>query len=202
MIIKNDIEQGTPEWLALRLGKPTASCFGKIITPTGKPSTQIDGYLNTLIAEELMGEPPEVYQNDWMLRGTELEPEARAWYEFQTDKDIEQVAFVMRDDELVGCSPDGLCQNSGLELKCPKAETHVGYLRSGTMPGQYIPQVQGCMWLCERETWDFVSYHPLMPKVLITVVRDDKFIAALEKLVAELLDRKHAALEQIRRMAA
>jgi hypothetical protein len=30
-----DLEQGTPEWLQARLGIPTASNFGNIITPTG-----------------------------------------------------------------------------------------------------------------------------------------------------------------------
>lgn len=202
MQILNDLEQGTPEWFQARLGKPTASCFSKIITSQGKKSTSMDGYLNTLIAEELMGEPPESFSNDWMERGQELEAEARAWYEFQADVEVEQVGFVLRDDGLVGCSPDGLTTLAGLELKCPKAETHVGYLRANKLPAAYVPQVQGCMWLCERDTWDFVSYHPLMPKLHIIVERDPRFIAALESLIKELLERKAAVIEEISRRAA
>ena len=48
-----DHEQGTEEWFAARLGKPSASNFGKLITATGKPSTSADGYINQLIAERL-----------------------------------------------------------------------------------------------------------------------------------------------------
>jgi hypothetical protein len=197
-----DVEQGSPEWLQARLGIASASNFSKLITSTGKKSTQLDGYVNTLVAETLMGEPPETFVSEWMLRGTELEAEARAWYEFHTDIDIEQVGFVLRDCGLVGCSPDGLTPSSGLELKCPKAETHVSYLRADKLPVAYIAQVQGCMWVCERDSWDFASYHPLMPKFLITVARDDVFISTLSGLVDELNERKAKALDDILRMAA
>ena len=49
--------QRTPEWYTARLGVPSASNFEKIITPTGKPSTQIEGYTNRLIAEKITGKP-------------------------------------------------------------------------------------------------------------------------------------------------
>ena len=48
-----DHEQGSEEWLAARLGKPSASSFSKLITQTGKPSSSADGYINELIAERL-----------------------------------------------------------------------------------------------------------------------------------------------------
>jgi len=197
-----DLDQGAPEWFAARIGKPTASCFNKLITSTGKKSTQMDGYINTLIAEELMGAPADFYTNESMRRGTELEPEARAWYEFQTDIDVEQVGFVLRDDGLVGCSPDGITPFGGLEIKCPGAGTHVSYLLANKVPAAYVPQVQGCMWLCERDNWDFVSYHPDMPKLHIVVARDNDFIATLDSLITELLDKKTAALHQIQKVAA
>jgi hypothetical protein len=41
-MITHDVTQGSPEWLEARLGIPTASEFDKIITPTGKPSTQYE----------------------------------------------------------------------------------------------------------------------------------------------------------------
>jgi hypothetical protein len=50
-----DHEQGSPEWLAARLGKPSASCFSRLITNSGKPSSSADGYINELIAERLTG---------------------------------------------------------------------------------------------------------------------------------------------------
>jgi len=42
-VIILDHEQGSPEWLAARLGKPSASMFNKLITQTGKPSSSADG---------------------------------------------------------------------------------------------------------------------------------------------------------------
>lgn len=195
-----DFEQGSDEWFAARLGIPTASNFSSLITSTGKKSTQMEGYLNTLVAETLMGKPAEFYTNDAMQRGTELEPEARAWYEFQTDVDIEEVGFVLRDDGQVGASPDGLMPGSGLEIKCPQAKTHVSYLRKMAIPSAYIAQVQGCIWLCEREAWDFLSYHPDMPPMLVTVQRDSRFIATLESLVNEINEKKAEILFKLEKM--
>jgi hypothetical protein len=60
MRINNHV-QGSDEWLQSRLGKPTASNFGKLITPTGKPSASADGYINELIAQRITGELPEFY---------------------------------------------------------------------------------------------------------------------------------------------
>lgn len=202
MKILTDLEQGSDEWLAARLGIPTASNFSKLITSTGKKSTQLDGYALTLAAETLMGKPEEGFKSEWMDRGTELEPMARAWYEFQTDIVIEEVGFVLSDDGSVGCSPDGLSTGNGLELKCPKAETHIGYLCDQKLPTNYVPQVQGCIWLCERDQWDFASFHPDMPGLLLTIPRDDAFIAMLAKLVAEVNEKKLEILHKIERMAA
>lgn len=200
MKILNDLVQGSDPWLAARLGIPTASMFSSLITSAGKKSSQMDGYLNTLVAESLMGKPSEFYTNDAMQRGTAIEPEARTWYEFQTDNEVEEVGFVLRDDEQVGASPDGLTPNSGLEIKSPMAKTHVSYLRKGVLPSAYVPQVQGCIWLCERESWDFLSYHPDMPPMLLTVQRDSRFIASLESYVNEIIEKKAEILHTLEQM--
>lgn len=200
MRILRDLEQGCAEWLQVRCGIPTASMFSSLITSAGKKSTQMDGYLNTLVSESLMGGPEESYSNDAMQRGNEIEPQARAWYEFHTDNTVEEVGFVLRDDEQVGASPDGIMPNSGLEIKCPKAKTHVSYLRKMTLPAAYVPQVQGCIWLCERESWDFLSYHPDMPPMLITVQRDSRFIATLESYVNEIIEKKAEILATLEKM--
>ena len=76
-----DHEQGSPEWLAARLGKPSASSFSKLITKTGKPSSSADGYIDELIAERITGKSEPFHVTEWMERGTALEPEAREAYE-------------------------------------------------------------------------------------------------------------------------
>jgi len=188
----HNVEQGTEDWLKLRLGVPTSSCFDKIITPTGKPSTQLSAYANKLIAEWLCGEPLDCYENDWMKRGTELEPQARAFYEMVNDAEVRKVGFVT--DHGVGCSPDGLVDDGLLEIKCPAPHTHVDYLLTNKVPTKYFPQVQGQMFVTGAAWCDFLSYHELMPPVLIRVERDDKFISTLKKhievLLETIIDRK------------
>ena len=183
-----DCEQGTDEWLAARLGIPSASMYGKIITTQGKWSTQADSYINQLVAEVLTGERTPVYQNEYMTRGTELEPEARRMYEFISDNKVDEVGFCMHDTLEAGASPDGLIggdDGGGLEIKCPAASTHVEYLRGDTLPSKYKQQVMGCLWITGREWWDFMSYYPNMKPLIVRVERDEEYIAELEKCVTK-----------------
>jgi hypothetical protein len=182
-----DCEQGTDEWLAARLGIPSASMYGKIITTQGKWSTQADSYINQLVAEVLTGERTPVYQNEHMTRGTELEPEARRMYEFIfSDNKVDEVGFCMHDTLEAGASPDGLIgDDGGLEIKCPAASTHVEYLRGDTLPSKYKQQVMGCLWITGREWWDFMSYYPNMKPLIVRVERDEEYIAELEKCVTK-----------------
>lgn len=195
-----DCEQGTPEWFAARCGIPTASMFSKIITSQGKPVTAstTDTYMNTLLAEWLVAGQVESFQSDWMARGTELEPRARAFYELETGIEVEQVGFVKHDSLDVGGSPDGLSGDRGIEIKCPAPQTHVKYLLQQKCPADYVPQVQGSMWLCEKDRWDFLSYHPDMSPLLITVERDDAFIATLEELIVKFLEKLNSKREKLR----
>lgn len=187
-MITHDIEQGTDEWYQVRLGKPTASRFKDIYTSTGKSAAGADNYLHLLLAEMMAGKPLESYTNQWMERGTELEPEARTFYELEREP-VELVGFVTDDAGTVGCSPDGLTASGGVEIKCPKAETHIKYMLAGKCPAEYYPQVQGCMWICERDSWDFISYHPDLKPFLVTVPRDDKYITGLEGAIDTFLER-------------
>jgi hypothetical protein len=178
-------EQGTDAWLAARLGKPSASCFSKLITMTGKPSASADGYINLLLAERLTGKSEPHYTSEAMILGTEREPEARADYEFITGNKVDQFGFILDDSQSYGCSPDGLIgDDGGLEVKCPAQTTQAGYWRdkqSGVK--KYYQQIQGCMWVTGRKWWDFFSYHPDMPHVLVRVKRDQDYIDKLSEQV-------------------
>ncbi len=179
-----DVEQGSEEWFQARCGIPTASCFDKIITPTGKASTQHKAYCNKLVAEYFLKDKISIEQNEWMLRGTELEPEARAYYQIITDINIDEVGLIYKDDnKLISCSPDGIAKDRGLEIKCPAPHTHVEYLLNDRLPTKYIPQVQGSMWVTGLKKWDFLSYHPDLPPLLLTVEADDDFHIKLDDLM-------------------
>ena len=179
MIILTD-EQGSPEWLASRLGRPSASMFGKLVTGSGKPSGSAESYINEMIAERLTGRSKPFFTNEHMERGNFLEPEARQAYEFITDFEVVETGFILDDSQEFGCSPDGLVANDGgLEIKCPSDSVHVSYLRAGKVPAKYYQQVQGCMMITGREWWDFMSYHPEMPHLLVRMKRNEKFIKAM-----------------------
>lgn len=196
-MITVDAPQGSEIWHAARAGIPTASNFNKILTAGGKPSRQAEAYCDTLLIEHLIGGPTETYSNSWMERGIELEAEARAFYEFQSDNEVRTVGFVYGDEErLYGASPDGLVGEDGLlEIKCPKASTHAGYIRSGKAPTDYYVQMQGQMLVTERKWTDFVSYFPGLERpFLVRVNRDDRFIltlsSALGTFIADMLKKR------------
>lgn len=178
-------EQGTDEWLMARLGCPSGSGFSKLITSTGKESTSRTAYVNGLIAEKVIGGIPETYDNEWMARGRDLEPDARAFYEFERGVTVTEVGFCKHDEYECGISPDGLVDGGGLEIKCPAPSTHVKYFRAGKLPNEYKAQVMGCLWITGREWWDFLSYHPSLPPMLIRVERDEDYIKELERIVID-----------------
>ena len=156
-----NIEQGTDEWLKERIGVVTASRFKDIVTPAkGDLSKSSITYMYELIAEKL-GAETDFYTNEHMERGTELEPQARAVYELIHDTKVEEVGMLKTDCGSIGISPDGLIgENGGIEIKCPKASTHVKYMLDGVLPLTYKPQVMGSLWISGREWWDFMSFHP------------------------------------------
>jgi len=195
-----DCEQRSAEWFAARLGCVTGSGMSKIITAAGKPSTTAETYINELIAELVVGESPDIEQTPWMARGTELEPFARMNYELENDIEVEEVGFCLHDSLRCGVSPDGLVGlDGGLEIKCPKPSTHVKYLRKGTLPSEYKAQVMACLWITEREWWDFMSYHPQMPNLVVRVNRDEEYIEQLERLVThacEIIDKEVTQIKE------
>ena len=178
-------DQGTQEWLDARLGCPSASQFCKLVTTAGKPSASADDYISELIAERITGEREPIYVNEWMQRGTELEPEARATYEFIHGVDVEEVGFILDDSGEFGCSPDGLVgEDGGVEFKCPAPKNHIAWSRKGVCPSKHYAQVQGCLYITGREWWDFMSYHPDMKPFIVRVERNEEFIEKLAEQIS------------------
>ncbi len=201
-MIIHDCIQGTDEWFAVRMGKVTASCFADA-TSTGRgssPSKTRKTYMMKLIAERMTGLPQDSYSNDAMQAGTDMEPYAREYYELINDVPVKQVGFVERDEN-IGCSPDGLVGEDGmLEIKCPFSSTHIRYLLDGGLPATYRKQVQGQLWVCEREWCDFVSYDPRVarrPYFCERVYRDDDFIKELHIKIIMFVNELKDMMEQL-----
>lgn len=177
--------QGTTDWLTQRIGVVTASNFSKVFTTAGKVSTSRDGLINQLIAENLLQKPTETFKSEAMQRGNDLEPEARAVAELMLNVDIEEAGLIKMDDYEIGCSVDGLFNDTGIEIKCPNASTHIAYLRKGKLPTIYTQQVQGAMLILDLSEYWFLSYHPDLEPLLIKVKRDDKLLKLAEPLLIE-----------------
>ena len=192
-----ECEQLSETWFQLRAGRPTASHFDKIVTAKGAPSKQAEKYLYQLAGERLLGDKVETYTNAAMQRGTELEPEARQLFEL-IHGDVRQVGLCMTDDEKVSCSPDGLMDGVGLEIKCPLIHTHIGYLLGGKLPTEYTQQVQGSMWVTGYSSWFFMSYYPGLKPLIVEAERDDEFCAALKVELDEFCKKLDAMENKLR----
>ncbi len=201
------IEQGTPEWHALRCGKVTASRVADIVakTKTG-PSALRANYMAELIAERLSGTVAASYTNAAMQHGTETEPEARNAYSFYKNVDVDLIGFVDHPSiEMCGASPDGLVGNAGLvEIKCPNTATHIETLIGAAVPGKYATQMQWQMACTGRQWCDFVSYDPRLPERMRLFVRrverDEDRIAELAAEIVKFqgeLDGKLAELAKL-----
>lgn len=195
-----NVIQGSEAWEALRRGVPTASNFGKIITPArGQLSASSKSYAVELLANEIGVSVPAL-PSFWMEWGKEHEPYAVAAYEAITGVKTEAVGFVWPDDhQRYGCSPDRLVGENGLaEFKCPKPETLMEYHASGEFPLEHRPQVMGQLWITERDWCDFVAYHPKLKPFLIRVERDEKYIANLAVALDEFCDYLNELREKLR----
>lgn len=196
-MIVHHCDQYSPDWWELHCGIPTASKADKILTPTGKLSAQSEAYLNQLLAERAgyADEPPE--PTDWMLRGLELEPEARSFFEFDTGQKVEQVGFITNDEGTAGCSPDGLIGDAvGWETKCPKASTQIGYLRDGGLPAYYKPQVHWSLAVTGLDRWYFQSYFPGLDPLVVLVERDE-YTEKVAAAMAEFVERLEAESQRL-----
>jgi hypothetical protein len=210
-----DCEQGSPEWYEARLGVVTASRFKDVMTnprskadkEAGKLSESADTYMCELIAETLTGKMKEISAAslEW---GHVEEPKARSDYDFSATETLTPVGFILRDDGLVGASPDSLVgDNGGLEIKSPaNPAIHIKTLVREKMPDEHMPQVQGCMWIAEREWWDFMSFRNDMPpgaqSMVVRIYRDESYINELEIKVARFLNLMGERLELIRSKTA
>jgi hypothetical protein len=176
------------EWLQARVGIPTASELDQILTPNFKIRTgQMPwSYCYRKLAEKWLGSTVAGYQSIDMEIGQILEQEAIPTYEILRDEKVQRVGLVLTDDEGFGASPDGIVGDDcdcGIEIKCPRADTHVKYLLGGCVPEEHMLQVQGGLFATGFTNWIFMSYHRRMPPLIVHVTRNRE----MQDAIAEAL---------------
>jgi predicted phage-related endonuclease len=138
-----------------------------------------------------------------MQHGTDTEPQARAFYEIETGKDVQEVGFIPHPKlQMSGASPDGLVGDDGLvEIKCPQPATHIKTLTGAAIDRKYMLQMHWQMICTGRDWCDFVSFCPsLPPEMQISIQRIKRdaelseeittavtsFLAGVDALTADL----------------
>lgn len=163
-----ELVQGTPEWLALRKTKITAT-DASVIMGANPWKTRIQLY-----HEKLSNDPP-IPANERMQRGTDLEPIARELFCCRTgQKMIPRV--VIKDWAMA--SLDGINErNEILEIKCP-GDKDQNLAKLGKVPSYYYPQLQHQMYVCDSEKNFYFSFDGF-DGVTVEVKRDDEYIAKM-----------------------
>lgn len=198
----HDVQQGTPEWLQLRAGRLCASQAAAMLdmTQKGLPGYKRRDLFAKLCAERLTGKPSEEgYVSPEMQRGKDLEADALAAYEFATGTPVARIGFISHNTLPIGYSPDGAMGDFDglLELKVPKAATHMRYLDEGLLPADYRGQCLHALWVTGAPFIDFASYGPDFPErlQLFTVrlarcpavdIEIASYAACAEKFLAEI----------------
>lgn len=163
-----DLEQGTPEWLAARCGIVTASVMGQLITPGTVKVAKNDysrGLTATLVAERITGHVEPMQVSQAMMRGTLDEPYARDAYSEHHAPAVE-IGFMVKDfgKYKLGYSPDGLVGDEGLiEIKSRAQKKHLQTILADEVPLENMAQIQTGLLVSGRAWLDYVSFCSGMP---------------------------------------
>jgi hypothetical protein len=207
-IRERSIQQGGDAWLAARRGMVTASQFGAVVTPKARATANAarTTYLCELVTERLTGRAVDHYVTGAMQRGTDAEPKARAWYEITRGVEVRQTGLIVREETWgrVGGSPDGLVgDDGGIEIKCPLPVNLVRACLYNDI-SDYLPQVQGLLWITGRAWWDVVLWgpEPGLPAYVERVFPDAPLHAAFAEHIPAFAREVDAAEKTLRAAGA
>lgn len=180
-----NVSQNSLAWLSVRSGVVTASEFGSLFTnKMNIKKLDSDGpqtYLHRKLAELWRGGPLPGFNTLDMEFGKLKEEQAIPFFEMKYDMEVKRVGFVMSDDDLTGCSPDGMLADSGLEVKCLQDQNHLKYLLAGQLPEEFAPQVHGSMYATGLKSWHFFAYCVGFPPLLVVVQRDETIMEMMQE---------------------
>ena len=161
-----DIQQNTPEWEELRVGRVGGSSIAKVMANYGKAFGKPAQELAERIAlEQLQGKAVgSNYTNEHMQRGHAEEPIARDLYEKETFSEVTNGGYYIESED-VGVSPDGLVDNDGMiEIKCVIYSVHFQTKRREAYDPKYKWQLALNLSASGREWIDYVEFCSEFPK--------------------------------------
>ena len=173
-----DIEQGSDEWYAARLGMFTGSDFHIFL---GNSKTKEDKLWEKLSERRYQDSDVEEFFNPYVERGKDLEHEAKRFYSAVYETDVKEVGLVEDREFFPGyvvCSPDGLVGDDGIiEIKCLVAKyttqyTEGKHAKEFYIEPKYRTQVQFNLLVTQRKWCDFIYYHPRVGLRVQRIERD------------------------------
>lgn len=195
----NTITQDDPEWMIMKLGVISATGAEAILAKSTTEKRR--NYLANKAGEVCTGQRAEVRakQMEW---GLDNEGPARSLYQFFTENKIEQLPIVYENPTLrAACSPDGLGEIKGAEIKCPyTTEAYIRVVTDSKIKPEYEKQCQFSMWVTGRELWDFINYDKRMNKKpfhVIPIERDEKMMKLFDDAVPQAIHEIDEILKKI-----
>lgn len=200
MQVITSVEQGSADWLALRLGIVTMSeldCL--LVNGKGEAGFGVAAftYMDQLIGERITGEAAELpFETRATVRGHEMEALALDLYKIREGAQVDSAAIILNHG--VGYSPDGLVGDSGLiEVKSKLPKFQVGVILAGEVPKEHLAQCMGGLWTSDREWIDFISYWRGMPLFVKRLYRDEDMIRKIAERVATFYEIMEARMEKV-----
>lgn len=215
------IKHRTPEWYKARIGKFTASNFGKIMSnPADKSAQWSKSLLNCIdkaVSQEYYNrynERPDSESTRWGMRNEVI---ARREFVKRTLFSSREMGFVLHPTmKGIGATPDAqIIENETsddliiAEIKCPFNQSiHQKYISkifdSSTLKkskSEYFWQVQGTMWITNAKYCYFISFDPRLSggnKLHIAKIdRDEEAIEKLKLRVEEAIKLKEKFISEI-----
>jgi putative phage-type endonuclease len=194
MKIFNNIIQGSDEWFQFKKGKVGGTFLKSIM---GTPKAFEDACYE-LLGEKLISgvEEDSSYENA-MDRGTRLESEAIAAYQFETGRTVTKTGACLSDENSsVMYSPDGLeGETEDVEIKCPLTKNYMKiwikidfktwtFKINNEIPDEYYWQIiQAFIVNPKLQRRNFVAYNPNFKQhpLHIIVVERDSVLVDIEK---------------------
>lgn len=206
------VEQNTPEWDALHVGRVTASMLDAVFA---KPDTKAYQAALDTLACDLAGVPRFAEEDKpWFEHGREHEPDALMMLSMRLDMDPWRDAFLIHvEHDWLGCSPDWLVgpdehPTAGGEIKCRKTwDTYWSAIRAKPNKYQrmgrgYYLQVQAAMAIAGFDVWGYGNYYiggnVAAPRMAYREIeRDDAMISEIVERASEFYETAKIAAEDI-----
>jgi hypothetical protein len=178
MIQTHNLKQGSPEWLAARVGKYTGSNAYKLLGSHG-------------VLEYAKAIESEFHGTFWTKRGHILEDEAIELYELIKGVKVERPGFIT-NDKYPNClySPDGILPGKGIEVKSFDLPQHMKLVR-GDIDIKIMAQTHFGYLITELPEWELIAYNPhesLSPReqlVIIPIKRNPAILRNFKRILTQ-----------------